>query len=125
MARVLVVDDDPALLRLVSMMLRLEGVSVETADGGALGLELIQRDSPDLVILDINMPEMDGRQVFQAARASGYTAPILVCSAFEALRISRELGADAALDKPFEPDHLVEIVRELIDGGSNGYASTA
>lgn len=117
MAKVLVVDDDIAVLRLVSLILRTEGLSVETATAGTVALERLDEASPDLILLDLSMPEMDGRTFYSLARASGYEGPVVICSAYGAQRVSDELGTQGAVEKPFDPDQLVTTVKTLLPNG--------
>ena len=118
MASVLVVDDDIAVLRLVSMILRSEGLSVETATGGTVALELLSEAEPDLIVLDLSMPEMDGRTFYSLARASGYEGPVVICSAYGAQRVKNELGTQGAIEKRFDPEYLVNTVKTLLLNGN-------
>ena len=114
MAQILVVDDDPAILRLLSVLLTSEGMNVRTADNGERALEILRETEPDLVVLDLQMPVMTGDRVFSEARASRYEGPIIICSAYGAGAARKELGADAALEKPFDPDRLIDLVHDLL-----------
>jgi CheY-like chemotaxis protein len=111
---VLVVDDDPRILRIFSSFLRAEGYEVATATDGADGLALLTSDPPSAVILDLNMPGLPGVDVFREARRSGYDGPIVVISAdARAEQIARSLGADACLTKPFDPSDLCQLLEQL------------
>ena len=112
---VLVVDDDPGLNRLVSAVMRSAGYLVTTANSGLSALELVEAQEFDAVILDLLMPEMDGRGFYQALRARGKTAPVLIVSAYGAREAQQELGAQASMAKPFDPDSLLRIVERLLD----------
>jgi DNA-binding response OmpR family regulator len=112
---VLVVDDDQALLRFISLTLRTEALDVETVARADEGLRRLESTHPRLIILDLSMPEMDGRTFYREARSIGYSGPIVICSAFGAEAAQRELGAEAALPKPFEPDALITLVRSFVD----------
>jgi CheY-like chemotaxis protein len=114
MPKVMVVDDDRALLRLASLILRSEGLSVETSTGGWPALELLETTHPDLLFLDLNMPQMDGRSFFREARALGYEGPVVIFSAYDAAGARRELGAEAVLNKPFEPEVLSRLAKRLL-----------
>ncbi len=114
MARILLVDDDPAVLRLVSLVLRTEGLAVDTATDGNEAMRALRLERPDLIVLDLSMPVMDGRTFYRRARAAGYTGPMIVCSAYGAVEAGRELGAEAAIDKPFEPTELVSVINSLL-----------
>ncbi|MDP2663539.1 MAG: PAS domain S-box protein [Dehalococcoidia bacterium] len=110
--RILVVDDDEAIVRLMRLTLSEEGYEVMDATHGATALELVQHWKPDLVLLDLRMPIMDGREFTRAYRQTpGPHAPIiLVTAAQDASRPAGEVEADAYLEKPFDLDRLLEIV---------------
>jgi DNA-binding response OmpR family regulator len=111
---VLVVDDDSNLRRLLSVTLRLAGYSVYTAENGAIALGLMTASAPDVIILDLMMPVMDGREFHRRIRAEGYSTPVLLVSAYGAEQACHELGAQDSLPKPFDPDELVERVQVLV-----------
>jgi two-component system KDP operon response regulator KdpE len=116
--RVLVIDDEPDVLLLCRVNLRHEGHEVLEAPDGATGLALAAEAPPDVVVLDLMMPAMDGYGVLAALKGSVTTAdvPILVLSAKAQLderRRALESGCDAFLAKPFVPQELGEVVQEL------------
>lgn len=119
MARVLVVDDEPDVLLLCRLNLEQRGHEVlEAADGDA-ALELARSGRPDLVVLDLMLPGIDGYQVLQALGAGEETSgvPVLVLTAksLQADRErSRQLGAAAFLTKPFLPDELCDMVDAVL-----------
>jgi DNA-binding response OmpR family regulator len=111
------VDDDPSLLRLISLYLTTEGFEVAAFGSPVDALREIvdpAPPNPTAVVLDLNMPEMDGREFYRRAREAGLTAPVLILSAFGADDARRELGADAAMSKPFDPDRLTSAVRRML-----------
>jgi CheY-like chemotaxis protein len=115
---VLVVDDSDAVRELISMNLRLEGFDVVTARSGREALKLVHEVAPEVVTLDVTMPDMDGFGTAEALRAGLETRdlPIVIVSACaqEAdFRRAEEIGVDAYVTKPFDPEHLVRVVREL------------
>lgn len=113
---VLVVDDDPDLLSLVAMVLEGEGYQVETARDGREGLDAIARRMPDLILLDMKMPIMNGWE-FAREFKSKYNgrAPIVVITAYtDAKKRAEEIGADGWIGKPFDLDTLVGIVGKYI-----------
>ena len=112
--RILVLDDDPSLLRAIRLTLVLEGFEVETAVDGVLGLELLANNDFSLIVLDLQMPRMNGRTFFQELRGLGYEMPVLILSAYGAEVAREELGADGAIVKPFDPEDLVAAIRRLI-----------
>ncbi len=111
---ILVIDDDAALSRMLLLALRGDGLDVASAPNGAVALDQIDERTPDVIVLDLEMPVMDGRSFYRELRARGADMPVLILSAFEARRGQRELGANAYLNKPFDPDDLVREVRQLL-----------
>jgi CheY-like chemotaxis protein len=111
---ILAIDDDPALVRMLSLALRNCGFRVASASNGADAIGQIAAAAPDLIILDLAMPVMDGRAFYRALRGEGHATPVLVLSAHEARQAQIELGADAYLGKPFHPDDLVDLVQRLL-----------
>lgn len=109
----LVLDDDEALLRLLRLLLEAEGFRVVTARNGIEGLERLETDVPDAIVLDLEMPVMDGRSFFRELRARGDSTPVVILSAYGARSAQRELQAEAGLDKPFEPERLISVIRAL------------
>jgi|SRR5688572_5203491 two-component system phosphate regulon response regulator PhoB len=121
MARVLVVDDEPDVLLLCRLNLEQRGHQVLEAPNGDEALDLAREGGPDLVVLDLMLPGIDGYQVLQALRADDRTSgiPVLVLTAksLQADRErSRQLGAAAFLTKPFLPDELCDMVDEVLAG---------
>lgn len=109
---ILVVDDDEAILDVVSDVLRLEGYPVETAIDGEAALEAVERSRPLLVLLDMRMPRLDGWGFARALRERGIRLPILVMTAArDAAGWADEIGAEGYLAKPFDLAQLVEAVR--------------
>jgi DNA-binding response OmpR family regulator len=115
-SHILVLDDDPALVRVVRLALLSEGFTVAVAVDGVQGLEMIEANGYDLLVLDLQMPRMDGRTFYRELRARGFNIPVLLLSAFGAHAARRELMAEDALDKPFDTDDLVSRIRDLLAG---------
>ncbi len=103
--RILVVDDEPRMRRFVRMNLDLEGYEVLEADTGLAALEKVRDDMPDLVLLDVAMPEMDGFETLERIReVSAVPVIMLTVKSDEADRIhGLDLGADDYVTKPFSP----------------------
>jgi len=119
MPRVLVVDDDPQVLKLLRVNFELEGYDVMTATNGEEALELVGRDTPDAVVCDVMMPGIDGLEVVRRLRAQPDTValPLVVVSAKAQqadVRAGLALGADAYVTKPFDPSELLEVVAQLL-----------
>ena len=126
MRKILVVDDDPDILDAVTMILESQGYQVATARDGVEGLANLKGEKPDLMILDLLMPKMDGFAVckeLQDPRWSEYKSiPILILSSVREeasrrryeLETGLELDVDDYIEKPFPPDILLERVESLI-----------
>lgn len=111
--RVLVIEDDPDTQQMLSVILRSEGYDVLSAGSGQLGLELLRKMGPDLVVLDWMLPGMDGLEVLRKAREVS-TIPILMLTAktnADDKVASLDSGADDYLGKPFEPSELLARIR--------------
>ena len=113
-APILVVDDDPTILATVSEALDFEGFRVMTATNGAEALELVDRNWPSLVLLDMRMPVLDGWGFMRAVRERGLNLTVVVMTAAaDARRWAREIDAQGVLAKPFELDDLLGAVVRL------------
>lgn len=111
---VLVVDDDPALARMLRLTLRDRGYGVSVAHDGVDALAQVEDLHPDAIVLDLEMPTMSGREVIEELRARGHEIPVLLISAYGARAASRELHPDGCLDKPFDPETFVDRVSRLV-----------
>jgi DNA-binding response OmpR family regulator len=114
---VLIVEDDPAIRTGLADNLQCEGFEVITAGDGETGYQLARKQRPDLVILDLMLPEMGGYEVCRKLRSEGMTAPIMMLSARgeEASRVlGLNLGADDYVTKPFSVLELIARVRALL-----------
>ena len=116
-AHILVLDDDPRITDLLRRVLAYEGYSVATAASGNEALNRTLERPPDLIVLDIMLPGLDGLEVAQRLRAAGDNVPILMLTARDAVadRVKGlETGADDYLVKPFAPDELVARTKALL-----------
>jgi two-component system OmpR family response regulator len=119
MSRVLIVDDDPAILRLLEVNFRLEGFEVATAGHGEAALADAAATPPDVVVLDVMMPGMDGRSVFTELRSRNETAsvPVLFLTARNVEdTVVHEPGV-RVMQKPFDAGDLVATVRSMLTEG--------
>jgi two-component system, OmpR family, response regulator MprA len=113
---VLVVEDDPAIARVLELELGEAGYRVEVAPAGAEGLAAMEREQPDLVVLDVRLPDMDGLSVCRRARRSGHDMPILMLTALDRVGdrvVGLDAGADDYLAKPFAIEELLARLRAL------------
>lgn len=116
---ILVVDDEPALLRLMEFVLARQGHAMLTATNGEEALEMAREHRPDLIVLDIMMPRLDGYQVVESLRADAELSaiPIIMLSAKaqqEDINRGVEVGVDKYITKPFSPEELAEVVTEFL-----------
>ncbi|HSP19748.1 MAG TPA: response regulator transcription factor [Myxococcaceae bacterium] len=115
--RVLVVEDDLSILTGVSMNLRFEGYEVLQAQDGARGLEMAVSEAPDLIVLDVMMPKLNGYEVLRELRSRGVRTPVLVLSAKGMERdkvLGLDLGADDYVVKPFGVAELMARVKAVL-----------
>ena len=117
--RILVADDEPALLRLLEFVLGRRGYVIQGVTNGNAAIEVLKTESPDLVILDVMMPGLDGYEVLtfirETPRLEGLPVVILTARAqLDDIQRGLTLGADAYLAKPFDPEELFSVVESLV-----------
>jgi CheY-like chemotaxis protein len=124
MQRILCIEDDPDMIDLIRLILERRGFVVEGAERGKEALQIMQASPPDLVLLDLMMPDMDGWDVFQKMKADALTRniPIIVVTA-SAQGIDREFGlhiakVDDYIVKPFSPQDLLASVDRVLGATS-------
>ena len=118
--RVVCIEDEPEMIDLVRLILGRKGFDVIGANGGVEGLETVKREQPDLVLLDLMMPDMDGWEVYQQMKADPALRdiPVVVVTA-KAQSIDKVLGlhiakVDDYITKPFGPQELLESVEKIL-----------
>jgi two-component system response regulator VicR len=118
--RVVVIEDDPEMIELVKLILTKEGFQVSGATGGKDGLKIIEQFKPDIVLLDLMMPDMDGWEVYQSMKTNEgmKTIPVIIITA-KAQSIDKVLGlhiakVDDYITKPFSPSELASSVRKVL-----------
>lgn len=114
--KILIVDDDLNICELLRLYIEKEGFSTVTANDGAKALELFQRESPDLIMLDIMLPELDGWQVCREIRKTSQVPIIMLTAKGEVFDkiLGLELGADDYVVKPFEAKEVVARIRAVL-----------
>ena len=115
--RILVIDDDPDILDLLQDLLGEEGYSVSTSTSSTLMLEHVERDQPDLILLDVHLIVEDGRILCRRLKANALTRhiPVILISAFITWQVALgESCADDFLAKPFNRDEVLEVVRKRL-----------
>jgi two-component system response regulator TctD len=117
LARILLVEDDPALRRGLVATLRASGYAVDTAGDGTSGIEIARKEPYALIILDVGLPDISGFEVLKRLRQRGVKTPILILTARDTVHdrvTGLDLGADDYLLKPFEPSELEARIRALL-----------
>lgn len=123
--KILVIDDNKEIVNAVKQLLEVRGFIIQSAYGGKEGLELIKKEKPDIIILDIMMPDIDGRDVLIALKKSEETKniPVIMLTAkieqFER-QYGMELGAYEYVPKPYESDVLLRHIKTIIDKKRKG-----
>jgi two-component system alkaline phosphatase synthesis response regulator PhoP len=122
--KILLVDDDPDLVEAVSTILESKGYAVVKAYGGVEGLKKAQTENPDLIVLDVMMPDKDGYEVCKELKADKKyrSIPVLLLTAVVSNipttkythQMGKDMEADDYMDKPVEPEELVKRIETLI-----------
>jgi DNA-binding response OmpR family regulator len=123
MGKILLVDDHPDILRLLQISLKSEGHEIRTAGNGAEALELIHAEHPDMVILDVVMPEVDGYRVLNRIKTDPSLKDVIVVMLTvrdhpEDMALGLDIGADFYLTKPFRPTDVTSLVRRVFENRS-------
>jgi len=118
--RVLIVDDEPDILKTVIFRLKKAGYQIITAEDGETGMELARKEKPDLVLLDVRLPLIDGYEVCQRLKSDDNfkKIPVIFLTASAADEIADKTKASGANDyiiKPFEPEELLNKVKNILD----------
>ena len=121
---ILCIEDDPEMIAMIRLILRRRDYAVEGAEGGQAGLQAVRKSHPDLILLDLMMPDMDGWDVYQRIKADPATReiPVIIVTA-RAQNIDRVMGLQIAkvddyIVKPFSPRQLLESVERVLKAGT-------
>lgn len=117
--RVLIVEDDPALIELLRLLLERMGLQVEIARDGLEALDHLNASKPDLVLLDVHLPKLEGLDVLWEMRNDPrfHSIPVIVVSVDDSphtMLQGWQLGVDSYFLKPFDPDELLRVVRRIL-----------
>lgn len=118
--RIVCIEDELEMIELVRLILSRKGFEVIGANGGREGMEIVLREKPDLVLLDLMMPDMDGWEVYQQIKANEETKPIpVIVVTAKSQSIDKVLGlhiakVDDYITKPFGPQELLESVEKIL-----------
>ena len=114
--RILLMDDDENICKVIRLYLEKEGMEVDVAHDGASGLALFKKDAPNLVLLDIMMPGMDGIEVIKQIRKDSTVPVIMLTAKGDTIDkvLALELGADDYIVKPFEPKEMIARIKAVI-----------
>jgi len=118
--KIVYIEDDPEMIDLVELILNRHGFNVKGAHGGRQGIDTVKQESPDLILLDLMMPDLDGWDVYQQLKANDDTKdiPVIVVTA-KAQSIDKVLGlhiakVDDYISKPFRPQELLDSVDKIL-----------
>ena len=118
MAKLLIIDDEQGIRSLLDTLLSRKGYAVVLADGGRKGLELFRRERPDVVVLDLKMPEMDGVTVLQQIRSLNPDQPVIILTGAgtpEREQQARALGVTEFVEKEFSLHRLGDALKRLLN----------
>jgi DNA-binding response OmpR family regulator len=112
--RILIVEDEPAFRRALAMALEDEGYVVDAAPHGAIALELVERNRPDAILLDLNMPVMDGKAFLQAYHVrSQDVPPVVICSTRSVNAAQMGVEIAASVTKPVDIEEILSLIERL------------
>ena len=122
--KILVIDDNPGIVRLDESLLKSQGYEVISASDGALGLKLAQEEKPDIVFLDIILPEMHGFEVCKRIKENPETQniPVIIVTASglqDVIEDEPDIKADGYVSKPYGLDDLINVIRKIEEAGSS------
>lgn len=126
--KILIVDDQMGIRMLLSEVLKSEGYTVVEASNGVAALEVANQEQPDLILLDMKLPGMDGIQILKSLQSNGILASVIMMTAYGELELineAKKLGAKSHFTKPFDIDDLISLVNEHFGSPTGGSERTA
>lgn len=117
--KIMIIDDEPDMVQLLQIELETEGYDVQTASDGKSGLELVKKSVPDLILLDVMMPDINGYEVLAVLRKDSQTMaiPVIMLTAKgleNEIQKGLDLGADDYIPKPFHPGLLIKRIETIL-----------
>jgi DNA-binding response OmpR family regulator len=116
--RVLVVDDEPGIGKVLRIKLRLHGYEGVTTTSGAEAIELVRTQPPDIVLLDILMPDVTGMDVIEKVRTFSQVPIVVFTAKPDVIQFALKLGANDSIAKPFDPDQVVKKIETVLNAAS-------
>jgi DNA-binding response OmpR family regulator len=116
---ILIVDDEPGIGRFLSIKLRLSGYEVKSTTSGAEAIDLVRSQEPDVILLDVLMPEVTGMDVLVEVRSWSKVPIILFTGQPNIIEFASRYGADDFIEKPINYEFLVKKIENLLDVGTN------
>ena len=117
--RVLVVDDEPGIGNILRIKLKFHGYEVLTTTSGAEAIELVRTQKPDIVLLDILMPDVTGMDVLDRVRTFSQVPIVVFTAKPDIVQFAMKLGASDSIAKPFDPDQVVKKIETVLDSASH------
>jgi DNA-binding response OmpR family regulator len=112
---IMLVDDEPSILRLLELIFRQKGWQAAAYERPEEALDSLSTREPELIVLDLTMPIMDGEEFHQRARDAGFSGPFLILSAARTGSLRSARMGEAFIQKPFDPAHVVQVAADLLD----------
>lgn len=113
--KVLVVDDEPGILKVLGIKLKLHGYQALTTTSGAEAVEIVRAQEPDVVLLDILMPEVTGLEVLDRVREFSQVPVIVFTANPRVVDSAMKIGANGSISKPFNSDELIEKIESILE----------
>lgn len=116
--KILLIDDEPDLLELIKEILEREGYQIFCASNGAAGILLNEQENPDLIVLDLRMPDMDGIETLQHIRKTDDQVIVVILTGYgcpDTIRDAVDLNVSEYLSKPFENEELVSVISKALE----------